>query len=110
MILNFIFKISSRTIIVKKILRGFAEEPKAPDSPPARFLHWKTEKWHRPRSSKNLLRKDGGGMVGGKPSLSAASKSLSIPPLDGEGSQDEWPTTESAMRKAGKAAERRASP
>jgi hypothetical protein len=48
-------------------------------------------------------------MAGGKPSLSAASKSLFIPALDGEGFQDEWPTTESAMFKAVKAAKKRAS-
>ena len=89
MILNFIFKISSRPPVVKKKLRGLVEEPKVHESPPARLLHWKNEKRHATRGPTNLLRKDGGGMAGGKPSLSGPSKSLPLAALDGEGFQDE---------------------
>jgi len=77
---------------------------------PPGFFTGKPKSGIATRGSTNLLRKDGGGMAGGKPSLSGASKSLSIPALDGEGFQDEWSTTELAMIKSVKAAKKRASP
>jgi len=47
MILNFIFKISLETAIVKKIFKALAEEPKLHEYPLPGFFLGKNKKQHR---------------------------------------------------------------
>ena len=83
MILNFIFKISPGTAVVKKIFRRPAEEAKSPEYPSPWPSSGENKKWHCMRDPTNITREDEGGMAGRKTVLSGTSKPLYLPAFDG---------------------------
>jgi hypothetical protein len=89
MILNFIFKISSKTAVVKKIFRRPAEEPKAHEYPLPWPFSGENKKWHCMRNPTSITREDEGGMAARKLGLSGTSKPPYVPAFDGYGFQKE---------------------